>query len=218
MAITTIPGVIRTIARPLWKSRERGRPLRAKRVVDLILASAILFVLLPVLLLIATLIQLESRGPVFYRQPRNGKGMRVFTILKFRTMRTGTDSCRQAQRFDERVTRVGRLLRRTSLDELPQLFNVLKGEMSLVGPRPHPLWLDERFGPTIPNYASRFAVPPGITGLAQINGCRGETPDVAAMARRVEWDAQYVERCSLSLDLKILLRTAAVVWSDRRAY
>ena len=218
MTQTTIPGVIRTIARPLRKPRGQGRPLRAKRVVDLILASMILFALLPVLLLIAALIRLESRGPVLYRQPRNGRGMQVFTILKFRTMRAETESCRQAKRCDDRVTRVGRVLRRTSLDELPQLINVLRGEMSLVGPRPHPLWLDEQFGPVVPDYTRRFAVPPGITGLAQINGCRGETPDVATMARRIEWDAQYVERCSLSLDIKILFRTLAVVWTDRRAY
>jgi putative colanic acid biosynthesis UDP-glucose lipid carrier transferase len=192
--------------------------LRAKRVVDLVFASVILLALLPVLLLIAALIRLESRGPVLYRQPRNGRDMQVFMILKFRTMRPEADASRQAQRCDERVTRVGRVLRRTSLDELPQLFNVLRGEMSLVGPRPHPLWLDERFGPEIPNYTRRFAVTPGITGLAQVNGCRGETPDVASMARRIEWDAQYVERASLSLDIKILLRTAAVIWNDRGAY
>ncbi|WP_448187842.1 sugar transferase [Azospirillum sp. sgz301742] len=185
---------------------------------DFLLASVILLAILPVLLLIAMLIRLESPGSVLYRQPRNGKDMRVFTIFKFRTMRADTEVCRQAQRGDDRVTRVGRILRRTSLDELPQLLNVLRGEMSLVGPRPHPLWLDERFGPEVPNYARRFAVPPGITGLAQINGCRGETPDVATMARRVEWDARYVDRCSLSLDVKILLRTLAVIWTDRRAY
>lgn len=218
MTFTTIPGVIRTIARPLRQSREQGRPLRAKRVVDLVLASAILLALLPLLLLIAALIRLESRGPVLYRQPRNGRDMQVFMILKFRSMHAEAEASRQAQRRDERVTRVGRVLRRTSLDELPQLFNVLRGEMSLVGPRPHPLWLDEQFCPEIPDYTCRFAVTPGITGLAQVNGCRGETPDVASMARRIEWDARYVERNSLSLDLKILLRTAAVIWADRRAY
>ncbi len=218
MAQTTIPAVIRTIARPLRKSRGYGRPLQAKRAMDLMLASAILFTLLPVLLLIAALIRLESRGPVLYRQPRNGKDMRIFTILKFRTMRPGDDTCQQAKRCDDRVTRVGRVLRRTSLDELPQLLNVLQGDMSLVGPRPHPLWLDERFGAAIPNYTRRFAVPPGITGLAQINGCRGETPDVETMARRIDWDSRYVDRCSLALDAKILLRTAAVAWTDRRAY
>ena len=211
MTQTTIPGLVR-------KSRRRGRPLLAKRVMDLTLATAILFVLMPVLALIALAIWLESRGPVLYRQARNGKGKRTFTILKFRTMREAPDACRQAQRQDPRVTRVGRLLRRTSLDELPQLLNVLQGDMSLVGPRPHPLWLDERFGPEVPNYTRRFAVPPGITGLAQVNGCRGETPDVAAMARRIEWDTRYVDRCSLTLDLKVLLQTAVVLWSDRRAY
>ena len=218
MTLTTIPGVIRTIARPLRKPRGQDRPLLAKRVVDLVLAPAVLMALLPVLLLIALLIRLESRGPVLYRQPRNGRDRQVFMILKFRTMHVGIEDGRQAQRGDHRVTRVGRFLRRTSLDELPQLVNVLRGEMSLVGPRPHPLWLDERFGSEIPGYACRFAVPPGITGLAQINGCRGETPDVATMARRVEWDSRYVERCSPMLDLKILALTLAVIWTDRRAY
>lgn len=218
MTQTTIPAVIRTIARPRRTSHGQGRPLRAKRVMDLLLAAALLFVLAPVLLLIAALIRAESRGPVLYRQPRNGRDMQTFTILKFRTMRCDADDCRQAERDDDRVTRVGRVLRRTSLDELPQVLNVLQGDMSLVGPRPHPLWLDERYGPEIPNYANRFAVPPGITGLAQVNGCRGETPDVATMARRVEWDARYVERCSLWLDVAILLRTVKVMWGDRRAY
>lgn len=218
MTLTTIPGVIRTIAKPLRKTGGLERPLVMKRAVDLVFASALLFALMPVMLLIAAAIRLESCGPVLYRQPRHGKGMEVFTILKFRTMRPDGDACRQAQPGDGRVTRVGRWLRRTSLDELPQLLNVLQGDMSLVGPRPHPLWLDERFGPQIPNYGRRFAVPPGITGLAQINGCRGETPDVPTMARRIEWDERYVERCSLMMDVKILLRTAAVIWGDRHAY
>lgn len=218
MTLTTIPGVIRSIAKPLRISARRERSFLVKRSVDVAVATTLLLALLPVLLLIAATVRAEGRGPVLYRQPRYGRGMQVFTILKFRTMRPDDDACRQARPGDGRVTRVGRFLRRTSLDELPQLINVLRGDMSLVGPRPHPLWLDDRFHHLIPNYGRRFAVPPGITGLAQVNGCRGETPDVATMARRVEWDERYVERCSLALDLKILLRTLAVVWGDRHAY
>jgi putative colanic acid biosynthesis UDP-glucose lipid carrier transferase len=155
------------------------------------------------------MICLDSRGPALFRQTRTGLNGRQFRIYKFRTMTVQEDGAviRQATQGDARVTQIGRMLRKTSLDELPQLINVIRGEMSLVGPRPHALAHDKYYGREIPAYERRFAVKPGITGWAQVNGARGETATVADMQRRVDLDLWYVEHRSLALDLKILAWT-----------
>lgn len=184
-----------------------------KAVLDRTFAAIALLLSAPLLAVIALLIKLDSPGPVLYQQKRHGLGGRVIEVLKFRTMYV--QRCDpphapiiQARRSDPRVTRVGRVLRRHNLDELPQLWNVLLGSMSLVGPRPHPLSLDEQFAAATSGYATRYRVRPGITGWAQINGCRGETETAEKMARRVEHDIHYVENWSLLLDLRILVLTA----------
>ncbi|MFE1601544.1 exopolysaccharide biosynthesis polyprenyl glycosylphosphotransferase [Methylobacterium sp. ID0610] len=176
---------------------------------DPVLALVALILLAPLLTLVAIAIRVDSEGPVFFRQTRTGLNGRRFQIYKFRSMRVQENGpvVQQATRGDLRVTRVGRILRKTSLDELPQLLNVLRGEMALVGPRPHALAHDEYYGQRIPSYTRRFAVKPGLTGWAQINGSRGETPTLAHMKRRIELDLWYIERRSLGLDLVILLRT-----------
>jgi putative colanic acid biosynthesis UDP-glucose lipid carrier transferase len=196
-----------------------GPDALVKALMDRLIAGVLLVVLAPLLLLIVVAIKLDSRGPVLFGQPRHGGGGRVIRVLKFRSMRPGNpDDARQARRDDPRVTRVGRLLRQTSLDELPQLFNVLRGEMSLVGPRPHPLALNEAFSGRLAAYMQRHRVKPGITGLAQINGYRGETDTLEKMQKRLEYDLEYIENWSLGLDLRILARTALTGWVDRNAY
>jgi Undecaprenyl-phosphate glucose phosphotransferase len=193
----------------------RGEPLRGpqrfvKRAIDIIAASLALIVLSPAMLAIAILVKLDSPGPALFRQVRNGAGGRPFRILKFRTMAVMEDGedVRQAKaEGDPRVTRVGRWLRPTSLDELPQLVNVLRGEMSLVGPRPHAVIHDQYYSQVIENYEIRQHVKPGLTGWAQINGCRGETPTLDVMDRRIEFDLWYAANASLALDFLILLRT-----------
>ena len=191
-----------------------------KRSLDVILSLAGLTILLPALLIVAVLIRLESKGPALFRQTRLGCDNLPFTVLKFRTMRHNgaSDGSVQAVRGDTRVTRLGGFLRKSSIDELPQLLNVLGGSMSLVGPRPHPLALNCRFEPLVPRYAARHSVPPGITGWAQINGARGETPTIEAMQRRVDFDLEYVSRQSLLLDVSILFRTVGSVLRARNVY
>ena len=189
---------------------QRGAAERqAKYILDVVLASLGLFLLSPLLLIIAFAVALDSKGPVLFRQTRTGLNGKAFRVYKFRTMTVLEDGAvvRQATQGDPRVTRIGRILRRTSLDELPQLLNVIRGEMALVGPRPHALAHDEYYGREIPAYAHRFAVRPGITGWAQTNGARGETPTVADMERRIELDLWYIQNWSLTLDLKILTQT-----------
>ena len=214
---------------PAWSSRRHGpRPTAegrwapvAKRAEDLVLGIALLVLTLPLMVAIAIAIRLDTPGPALFRQKRRGLNNRPFDILKFRTMvyMPGPElAVPQAQRHDPRVTRVGRVLRRTSLDELPQLFNVLKGEMSLVGPRPHALAHDERYGALIAGYADRHRVPPGITGWAQVHGYRGETDTLEKMQRRVDHDLAYLVNRSLLLDLRILVLTVRTVWRDRNAY
>lgn len=185
----------------------------AKRVEDVVLGSLALLVLLPVLLLAALCVALDSRGPVLLRQQRFGYGNIPFEIYKFRTMfhergdRTGAQATVPG---DQRVTRMGRFLRRSSIDELPQLFNVLKGQMSLVGPRPHPVEmrvLGEYYYDAVELYGARHRVKPGITGLAQINGYRGLVDTMEKANGRVAWDLAYIERWSLGLDIRILART-----------
>lgn len=180
-----------------------------KRAFDLTAAAAALVLLAPVFCAVAVAIKFDSRGPVFFRQRRTGYNGQPFRILKFRSMRTMEDGAglRQVTRRDSRVTRVGRVLRRSSLDELPQLVNVLRGEMSLVGPRPHALAHDLAFGQTNGRYRRRHAVRPGITGWAQVSGFRGETDTAEKIEGRVRHDLAYVDHWSLRFDLAILLRT-----------
>jgi putative colanic acid biosynthesis UDP-glucose lipid carrier transferase len=180
-----------------------------KRLIDIVVCAVLLLVCLVPGLLIALAVKLDSPGPVLFRQRRIGYGGRPFHILKFRTMHVLEDGPQvvQARRDDPRVTRVGALLRDLSLDELPQLINVLAGDMSLVGPRPHAAAHDEYYGRHIANYAYRRRVRPGITGWAQINGARGATPTLSDMQARIDLDAWYVDHGSLALDLMILFLT-----------
>jgi putative colanic acid biosynthesis UDP-glucose lipid carrier transferase len=191
-----------------------------KRAMDTVIASIAVVVLSPLLLLIALLVKLTSPGPVIFRQRRYGLDGEEIRILKFRTMTVVEDGSeiRQATRDDERVTRVGRVLRRYSLDELPQLFNVLGGSMSLVGPRPHAVAHNEEYRKLIKGYMVRHKVPPGITGLAQVSGCRGETRTLAEMQARVAYDLDYLRQWSPMLDLTILFKTAMLLLWDRKAY
>ncbi|WP_431311033.1 exopolysaccharide biosynthesis polyprenyl glycosylphosphotransferase [Methylobacterium nigriterrae] len=184
----------------------------AKRLLDIALSALALVALAPLLILVAGAIRLDTRGPILFRQTRRGLDGRPFRILKLRTMSVMEDGARieQARAQDPRVTRVGAWLRRTSIDELPQLVNVLRGEMSLVGPRPHAIAHDEYYGALIDEYAIRHRVRPGLTGWAQINGSRGPTPELSDMVDRVRLDAWYVRNRSLRLDLLIILRTARV--------
>jgi Undecaprenyl-phosphate glucose phosphotransferase len=183
--------------------------LLLKRLVDIVCTLLGIAIVLPVLICIAIAIKMDSAGPVLFRQTRHGYGNRTFRVFKFRTMRVLEDGAafRQATANDPRITRVGRVLRRTNLDELPQLLNVLWGDMSLVGPRPHPVALNDDFSTRISLYNRRHNILPGITGWAQVNGHRGETDNEMKMRQRVEHDLWYVDNWSLLLDLRILLLT-----------
>jgi len=185
----------------------------AKRALDIALAAAALVVLAPALLALAALVKLDSPGPAIFRQRRCGFDNRQFVMFKFRTMRVLEDEgpLVQATRDDRRVTRVGRALRRASLDELPQIVNVLRGEMSLVGPRPHAIAHDDEFKARIANYALRHHVKPGLTGAAQVAGLRGATPHLSQMERRVERDLWYIDNWSMTLDLKIMAATCGAL-------
>lgn len=179
-----------------------------KQGLDYVGAAVGLAILSPLLVMVAIAIKLDSRGPIFFSQRRHGYNQRVINVFKFRTMSvTEDDVVVQATRGDVRVTRVGRILRATSIDELPQLINVLKGEMSLVGPRPHALSHNEHYSKCVQRYAHRHMVKPGLTGLAQVNGFRGPTENVEKMRQRVEWDLYYIENWTLWLDLKIIAKT-----------
>jgi len=200
------------------RSRLRGAAAALKRAIDIVASAVVLVILSPLMILIAILIKLTSpRGPVLFRQPRVGLADKRFTVYKFRSMIPDAEAQTGpvvAAPGDDRVTPVGRLLRRLSLDELPQLFNILKGDMSLVGPRPMPIFLVERFTEEIPRYLERHQVRPGLTGWAQVNDLRGGE----AFGDRAMYDIYYVENWSLALDLKILILTAARVFFQRRAY
>ena len=190
-----------------------------KRASDVVFAMAALLLVLPVLAAIAVLVRRSSPGPVLFRQRRYGLDGREFTVFKFRTMTVCEDGAvRQATRDDPRVTRIGHFLRRTSLDELPQLLNVLAGSMSLVGPRPHAVAHNEYYRKLVSGYMLRHKVRPGITGLAQVNGLRGETRDIEKMSQRVRYDLEYLKNWSLGLDIRILIKTARIVLTDRSAY
>jgi putative colanic acid biosysnthesis UDP-glucose lipid carrier transferase len=191
----------------------------ARRVLDVCLALCLLLLLAPAMALVSLAIVLDSRGPLLFRQHRGGINGKTFGILKFRSMHVLEDGPQvvQAGENDARITRIGRVIRKFSLDELPQLFNVIAGDMSLVGPRPHAVSHDDYYGAAISNYVFRQKVRPGITGWAQVNGARGATPTLDAMRRRVKLDAWYVAHASLSLDLKILARTPLAVLRGRYA-
>lgn len=192
----------------------------AKRVFDITAAIVGLIVLSPVFMLCGALVKLSSAGPVFFRQRRYGLDGKEIWVWKFRSMRSldNGPTVMQATKDDPRITRVGAILRRTSLDELPQLFNVIEGTMSLVGPRPHASAHNEHYRKLIRGYMLRHKVKPGITGLAQVKGCRGETETLDKMQKRIEFDHQYIQTWSLWLDIKILLRTVLVVLRQQNAY
>jgi Undecaprenyl-phosphate glucose phosphotransferase len=223
-------GVTHLAGIPLLNVFDRPLPgwaYLAKAVEDRVLAALILLLVAPLMLTVAVGVKLSSKGPVLYRQKRYGLNNELIEILKFRTMHAaacddggggGAEGFRQATRGDPRVTPLGRLLRRTSLDELPQFLNVLRGDMSVVGPRPHAVAHHERFAPLIDSYIARHRVKPGITGWAQVHGLRGETDTVEKMERRLEHDLYYIENWSLSLDLRIILRTLLVGFTHPNAY
>ncbi len=191
-----------------------------KRVTDMVIASLALLLLAPLMALIAVAVKLTSAGPVLFRQRRYGLNGEEILVYKFRSMSVCEDGAvvNQATKQDVRVTALGRLLRRTSLDELPQLFNVLQGKMSVVGPRPHAIAHNELYRKLISGYMIRHKVRPGITGLAQVNGLRGETETVEKMRERVRFDLEYLSHWSPWLDVKIICRTLLVVARDRNAY
>lgn len=194
-----------------------GMDAVVKRAMDVLLSALGLLFLSPFLLLVAATVKLSSRGPVFFRQRRYGLDGEEILVYKFRSMRVCEDGgeVRQATKRDPRVTAVGSFLRKTSIDELPQLINVLQGKMSLVGPRPHAVAHNELYRKLIDGYMIRHKVRPGITGLAQVNGLRGETETVERMAERVHFDLEYLRKWSPWLDVKILFRTLLVVLRDR---
>lgn len=191
-----------------------------KRGIDIVISGTALLVLSPLLVLTALAVKLDSRGPALFKQARLGFNGVPFKILKFRSMRVLEDGERvvQASRGDSRVTRVGRFIRRTSIDELPQLWNILRGDMSLVGPRPHAIAHDNHYEKHLSDYAFRQHVKPGLSGWAQVNGSRGETPTLDCMARRVSLDIWYINNRSLLLDLKILAMTALQLIRNKHIY
>lgn len=199
----------------------RQEPLKAlinrvmKRSFDIAFSLAVILLIFPIIMpIVAILIKLESKGPVFFRQLRSGKNNREFLCYKFRTMTVNSESDnKQATKNDSRITRVGAFLRKSSLDEFPQFINVLKGDMSVVGPRPHMLKHTDEYSQIINKYLFRHFITPGITGHAQVNGFRGETTDPSMMEKRVEYDAWYIENWSLMLDIKIVFLT---VWNAIR--
>lgn len=210
---------------PVGLLNVKERPLAdwapiVKRAEDVLISASLLVLTLPILVFIALAIKLTSRGPVLFRQRRRGLNQKVIEVLKFRSMtvqENGTE-VRQATRHDQRVTFVGRILRRTSLDELPQLANVLIGEMSLVGPRPHALIHDEKWGEMLEQYANRHQVKPGITGLAQVRGLRGEAHAPTDIQNRIAADLEYIGNWSLWLDLSIIFRTVSAVIGAKNAH
>ena len=210
---------LRLIDRPLDE-----RTYLLKSIEDRVLGSLLLIGIAPLLAAIALAVKLTSRGPVFFRQPRIGFHGEEFSVFKFRTMHTHLCDhdprhfTPHTARNDPRITRLGAFLRKSSLDELPQLINVVLGDMSLVGPRPHAVAHDDHYGAVIDEYLSRHRVKPGITGWAQVNGARGEIADLKQMEERIRYDLDYIERCSVGFDLWIMLRTVGLVASDSRAF
>jgi putative colanic acid biosynthesis UDP-glucose lipid carrier transferase len=194
-----------------------GTHLLVKSIEDRVLSLLMLLLVSPVMLVTAIMIKTESPGPVFFRQERTGWDGKNFRIWKFRSMKLHTEEegvVKQATREDPRITRIGKFIRRTSIDELPQLFNVIAGQMSLVGPRPHALQHNIEYSKQIEAYLARHRIKPGITGLAQIRGFRGETKELEQMEQRVKYDLEYINNWSLWLDLSILARTPFSLKSD----
>ncbi len=192
-----------------------------KRLFDILISGLVtLFVLSWLIPTLGLIIRLTSPGPILFIQLRTGRNGRPFQCLKFRTMTYERDAqFRQATKYDARITRIGRFLRKTNLDELPQVINVLLGDMSIVGPRPHPIQLDAQHWQTMPGYASRYIVKPGITGLAQVRGCRGETAKLIQMQHRVRYDRLYIRKQTLPLDIKICWWTVAkMIKGDEKAH
>jgi exopolysaccharide biosynthesis polyprenyl glycosylphosphotransferase len=191
-----------------------------KRIFDIVFSSLVILLFLSwVTPIIALLIKLDSRGPIFFKQKRAGKGNKPFNCLKFRTMVVHNNEFTQATKNDPRITLVGQFLRKTSLDEFPQFINVLKGQMSIIGPRPHPLKLNEQFHSKIEKFTARHYIKPGITGLAQAKGFRGETINEISMKSRVKLDRFYIENWSFQLDLKIIIATViSLAKGDQQAY
>ena len=192
----------------------------AKAVMDRVLAMIALILLSPVMLTAGVAVKLSSPGPVFFKQKRHGLDGKIIHVLKFRSMKMHEEldhTVTQAIRGDSRITKTGAFLRKTSIDELPQLVNVLKGDMSLVGPRPHALEHNEFYAGKVSAYMSRHRILPGITGLAQVNGCRGETDTLDKMERRVEYDLTYINNWSIWLDIKVMVKTVFTLFS-KNAY
>jgi Undecaprenyl-phosphate glucose phosphotransferase len=197
------------------------RAMLKKELFDRVFAAVVLVLLLPLLIAIAMTVKVSSRGPVLFRQKRKGADGRVFKIYKFRTMRVHSEEhgvVKQATRNDSRITKVGAFLRRTSLDELPQFLNVLRGEMSVVGPRPHAIEHDELYRKIVTGYIHRYRIKPGITGWAQVNGFRGETDRIEKMQGRVELDLYYLRNWSFSLDMRIVAATIVKGFAGTNAY
>lgn len=210
---------------PAPKTPIVGFDAALKRLCDFIIGGIALVALMPLLVLLSILIKLDSTGPALFYQQRRGRNREMIKVYKFRTMYQAhstpvptVTSFKQAQKDDPRITRLGTFLRKTSLDELPQLLNVVQGSMSLVGPRPHPVPLDEKYKHIIPALNSRYAVKSGMTGWAQVNGFRGETVRVEDMVARVEHDRHYIKNWTLWLDIKIIAMTVIKGWTHRNAY
>lgn len=214
--ISLLPGSSVELQRPALADGE----LLLKRAFDVLISLFLIVVLLPLFTLVAIAIVIETPGPFIFRQRRVGLNGKIFRILKFRSMTALEDGAnlQQARRGDARITKIGRIIRSTSIDELPQLWNVLVGDMSIVGPRPHALAHDTQFDDDFISYAWRRNVKPGITGWAQVNGSRGETSQVEQIRRRVELDAWYVTHCNFWLDVRILCRTFLEVLKFRNAF
>lgn len=194
---------------PQKNSLKKSYALMFKNIFDKVLALMALVLLSPLLVLVSLFIKIDSRGPIIFKQDRNGLNNRTFKVWKFRTMRVMENGSEitQAKKGDDRITRLGNFLRKSSIDELPQLVNVLLGDMAIVGPRPHPVALNNRFRPLIENYDQRCAMKPGLTGLAQINGHRGPTETVEQMRKRIDCDIEYIQNWSLWTDCKIIIAT-----------
>ena len=202
----------------LSENRLTGQRSYNKKFLDYGLSITALVLLSPLLLLTALAIKLTSKGPVLFKQKRHGWRGEVFNVWKFRSMRAhkeGDGKITQASQHDPRITAVGRFIRKTSIDELPQLYNVLNGTMSLVGPRPHAVEHNNFYSEKIEDYLTRHNIKPGLTGLAQVNNCRGETKTVEEMRRRVEYDLEYINNWSNKLDIKIIIKTLFVLFSDK---
>jgi putative colanic acid biosynthesis UDP-glucose lipid carrier transferase len=191
-----------------------------KQLFDFVFSLSVIVMLSPLLLLVALAVKLSSPGPVIFKQRRYGLNGKRFEVYKFRSMYTGhkDSDTRQATRGDSRITAVGRFIRRTSIDELPQFFNVLKGDMSVVGPRPHTVAHNEYYRKAVKRYMVRHKVKPGLTGWAQVHGLRGETAQVEQMEERIRRDLEYIKNWSPMLDIRIIFMTVVMIFRDKNAY